>query len=528
MSLTPDTNGELEKKLWKSANQLRGPVESAQYKHIILGLLFLKHMSDSFEKRRKNLEEKTQDPDSDYYCGDNEDEREYILNDKDEYYRENVFFIPEEARWNYLVEQATQPGIGKKIDDAMRKIEKENSQLKGMLPKVYSRSTLPRDALEQLLNLFTNVDMSKTDENGDERQDQDILGRVYEYFIKEFARNEGHRGGEFYTPKHVVELLVEILEPYEGRIFDPFCGSGGMFVQSHKFLKRHGVDESQISIYGQEINEATWRICKMNLLLRGIEGNIKLGDSIRDDQHKGLEADKIITNPPFNMSDWGKNVIADDDPRFNYGMPPANNANFAFIQHMLYHLKDGGMAGTVMANGSMSVQNTQGDIRKEIIERDHLDCVIALPKQLFYTTQIPACLWIMSKGKSSDKYRDREDETLFIDARELYESVDRTQNILTREHINKIANTVRAYRGEEEADDYEDEKGFCKVATTEEIADNSYIITPGRYVGIKEKDEEEIPFDVKMEKLTGELREQFQKSNELQEKIEQNLEEIGF
>lgn len=523
-----ENNRKLEKKLWKAANELRGPVESAEYKHIVLGLMFLKHMSDSFEERRKELEEKTRDPDSEYYCGDNEDERSYVLSDKDEYYRENIFYIPEDSRWSYLVDRATQPDIGKKIDDAMREIEKENPPLKGMLPKVYSRSTLPHESIEQLLNIFTNVEISRTGSGGEERQDQDVLGRVYEYFIKEFARAEGHRGGEFYTPKPVVELLVEILEPFKGRIFDPFCGSGGMFVQSHKFLKEHGGKESQISIYGQEINEATWRICKMNLLLRGIGGNIKLGDSIRDDQHKGLKADRIITNPPFNMSNWGKDSIADDDPRFEYGLPRADNANFAFMQHMIYHLNDTGMAGTVMANGSMSVQNTQGEIRRKMIEDDLLDVVVALPKQLFYTTQIPACLWIFSKGKREDEYRERAGETLFIDAREIYESVDRTQNILTHDQIDKIANTVRAYRGEEGAGKYEDVTGFCKVATTDEIADNNYIITPGRYVGIKEKEEEGIPFEVKMEQLTSELREQVKKSNELQEKIEENLEEIGF
>jgi len=521
-------NGDLEKKLWKSAEKMRGPVESAEYKHIVLGLLFLKYISDSFEKRRKELEEKTRDEDSPYYCGEDEEERQHILGDKDQYYSEGFYYVPEEGRWSYLQDNATQPKIGKMIDDAMRAIEDENPDLKGILPKIYASSPAPRNTLEELINLFADLELTETKDNGEEKKDNDVFGRVYEYFIKEFARNEGHRGGEFYTPKSVVELLVEILEPYEGRIFDPFCGSGGMFVQSYKFIKEHEGDTDDISIYGQEINEATLRICEMNLAIRNLEGDVRLGDSIRDNQHRGLKADRIITNPPFNMSEWGKNSIADDDPRFKYGMPPSNNANFAFIQHMIHHLNEVGMCGTVMANGSLSVQDSQGDIRKEIIEDDLLDVVVALPKELFYTTSIPACLWIMSEGKDTDEHRPRSGETLFVDARELYKSVDRTQNILTEDQIEKIADTVRAYRGQEGAGEYEDKKGFCKVASTEEIDDNSYIITPGRYVGIEEDDEEDIPFEVKMEDLVGELREKFKESNNLQEKIEHNLEELGF
>jgi type I restriction enzyme M protein len=301
-----------------------------------------------------------------------------------------------------------------------------------------------------------------------------------------------------------------------------------MFVQSHKFLERKGGDEGQISIYGQEVNEATWRICKMNLFLRGIDGNIQLGDSIRDDKFGNLSADKIITNPPFNMSEWGKETVSDEDPRFDYGMPPSNNANFAFIQHMLYHLDDDGMAGTVMANGSMSVQGSEGEIREEIIEKDLLDAIISLPQELFYTTQIPVCLWILSKGKDSDQYRERSDETLFIDARDLYESIDRTTNRLNRDHINKIADTVRAYRGESGVDEYEDETGYCKVACIDEIAENDYMITPGRYVGVDQDVGDDVPFDVKMEELTAEIREKFQRSDELQEEIEENLREVGF
>ncbi len=516
-------DGKFEKSLWQSAEGLRGPVESAEYKHIVLGLLFQKYMSDAFEQRRAELRKLTRKEGSIYYCGDDDEERQFILEDKDAYHGENVFYVPEEARWEYLIDNATDSDIGAQIDDAMRAIEEENSdRLDGMLPKRYTR--IPQDTLEGLLNEFAELDLG----NRKETQDEDVFGRVYEYFIKEFARQEGHRGGEFYTPKHVVELLVEILEPFEGRIFDPFCGSGGMFVQSHKFLERKGVDESQVSIYGQEVNDATWRICKMNLYLRGIDGNIQLGDSIRKDRFPNLRADKIITNPPFNMSEWGKDTVSEEDSRFEYGMPPSNNANFAFIQHMISHLDDNGMAGTVMANGSMSVQGKEGKIREEIIEDNLLDAVIALPGELFYTTSIAVCLWIISKGKDSDEYRNRTDETLFIDAKELYESIDRTQNRLTREHIQTISDTVRAYRGEDTVDEYEDKTGFCKVATTEEIADNGYMVTPGRYVGIERDTENEVPYEVKMEELSAELREQFQQSNALQEDIEANIEELGF
>ena len=526
MAIAGNSNGELEKKLWETAEKLRGPVDPSEYKDFALGLLFLKSMSDSFEARKQELEEKTRDEDSRYYTED-EKEREYILEDKDEYKRENVFYLPEGTRWQHFVDNATDPQIGKKIDDAMRTIEDENPRLKGILPKGYSRSSLSdnsSDALEGLINLFADVNMEA--ENGD--QDEDIFGRIYEYFIKQFAMEGGQKGGEFYTPKSVVELMVQILEPYEGRIFDPFSGSGGMFVQSQKFIQEHGGDTDKISIYGQEAKGSTLQISKMNLYLRGLDGNIKQGDSILNDQHKGLEADYVLTNPPFNMSEWGKDQIADDDPRFKYGVPPSNNANYAFIQHMIHHLNDIGMVATVMANGAMSAQNNEGEIRKGIIEDDLLDTVIALPKQLFYTTGIPACIFVFANGKDSDRYRDRSGETLFIDATEYYEPVGRTQNRLSGDHIEKIANTVRAYRGEDDAGEYEDEEGFCMIAKTDEIADNRFIITPGRYVGIKENGEDRRSFENRMENLSAELRENFQKSDELQEKIEKSLQEVGF
>lgn len=526
MATTGSSNGDLEEKLWETAEKLRGPVDPFEYKDFALGLLFLKSMSDSFEARRDELEDKTRDQNSRYYTED-EKEREYILTDKDEYKRENVFYLPEGARWQYFVDKATDPQIGRKIDEAMRAIEEENPRLKGILPKGYSRSSLSdnsSDALEGLINLFADLDMEG--ENGE--QDEDVFGRIYEYFIKQFAMKGGQKGGEFYTPKSVVELMVEILEPYEGRIFDPFSGSGGMFVQSQKFIEEHGGDTDKISIYGQEIKESTLQISKMNLYLRGLDGNIKQGDSILNDQQKGLEADYILTNPPFNMSEWGKNQIADDDPRFEFGMPPSNNANYAFIQHMIHHLNDTGMAATVMANGAMSAQGDEGGIRKQIIEEDLLDAVIALPKQLFYTTGIPACLLIFSKGKAKDQFRDRSGETLFIDGRDQYEALNRTQNRLSEENIEKISKAVKRYRGESGVGEYEDEKGFCKAVTIDDIAENRYIVTPGRYVGISPGEEEAEPFEAKMERLSANLRKNFQKSNKLSEEIDKVLQEAGF
>ncbi|GAB7019666.1 type I restriction-modification system subunit M [Halostagnicola bangensis] len=531
MSIAGTSNGELERKLWETATKLRGPVDPSEYKDYTLGLLFLKKMSEAFEERRQKLEEKTRDPDSRYYVGDDEEEREYILTDKDEYTSETVFYIPEEARWQYLVDNATDPQIGQQIDEAMRAVEEENPRLKGMLPKGYSRSTLPHDSLEGLINLFADLEMDERDENGDKKEDEDIFGRVYEFFIKKFAMESGQKGGEFYTPKSVVELLVEILEPYEGRIFDPFCGSGGMFVQSHKFLQSHGGDTDQISIYGQEIKESTWRISKMNLYLRGLDGNIKLGDSIRDDQHQGLDADYIIANPPFNMDGWGRDAVASDDPRFKYGVPPNSSGNFAFIQHMIHHLNDGGICGTVMSNGALAVKGEEGDIREKIIEDDLVDTIIALPNRLFYTTEIPVSLWILSKGKGkhTESQRNRKDESLFIDAREMFLKVDKTHKTLDKDHITEIAEKVRSYRGEPEADEYEDEPGFCKIATRKEIQSQDYILAPGRYVGIEGGiGRPDIPFEERMDALSEELRMSLDEEAELRKRIEASLDEVGF
>ncbi|MFC4550791.1 MULTISPECIES: type I restriction-modification system subunit M [Halorussus] len=526
MAISGDSNGELEKRLWKTAEKLRGPVDPSEYKDFALGLLFLKSMSDSFKARRQELEEKTRNSDSRYYTED-EQERKYILSDKDEYKRENVFYIPEEARWQYFVNNATDPQIGKKIDDAMRAIEDENPRLKGILPKGYSRSSLSdnsSDALEGLINLFADLDMEA--ENGD--KDKDVFGRVYEYFIKQFAIEGGQKGGEFYTPKSIVELMVEILEPYEGRIFDPFSGSGGMFVQSQKFIESHGGDTDKISIYGQEIKESTLQISKMNLYLRGLDGNIKQGDSILNDQHKGLEADYILTNPPFNMSEWGRSSVSDDDPRFIYGLPPATKqgGNFAFVQHMLSHLNNQGMVGTVMANGSLSIQGDEGEIRKEIIKNDLVDVIVTLPIKLFYTTDIPVCLWFLSNDKENDKCRNRKGETLFIDATDMYDEMGDSRHALSNRHIKLIVSKVREFRGQTDQE-FSDVTGFAYKATTEEISENSFILTPSRYVGI-DLDDNTVPFEAKMESLSSNLREEMQKSNELEEQIKKNIEEVGF
>ena len=523
MAIAGNSNGELEKKLWETAEKLRGPVDPSNYKDFALGLLFLKSMSDSFEKRRQELEEKTRDPDSRYYTED-EQEREYILTDKDEYRRENVFYLPEEARWQYFVDNATDPQIGKKIDDAMRSIEEENPRLKGILPKGYSRSSLASngsDALEGLINLFADIEMEG--ENGE--QDEDIFGRVYEYFIKKFAMEGGQKGGEFYTPKSVVELLVEILEPFEGRIFDPFSGSGGMFVQSQKFIEEHGGDTDKISIYGQEIKESTLQISKMNLYLRGLDGSIKQGDSIRNDQHKGLEADYVITNPPFNMEEWGRDAIADDDPRFRYGLPPESNANFAFMQHMLNHLNEHGMVSTVMAEGSLSAKGEQASIRKKMIEDDVVDAIISLPKDLFYTTGISVCLWILSNEKENDEYRDRSDETLFIDASDMYESVNQSLNVLSENHIEKIASTVHAYQDREDSAEYKDINDFCKIASLPEIQSNDFILSPSRYIDLPEKSRD-VPAQTRIEEIKMELEEINNQSNVDHNKIMENLDQV--
>ncbi len=508
-----------EDKLWQAADKLRGHMDPSEYKHVVLGLVFLKYISDSFENRREDLKKEINNPESMVY------QQEETLEDRDEYLAENVFWVVPEARWSHLQSHAKSPEIGKMIDDAMRAIEKENPRLQGVLPKDYGRPALDKRRLGELVDLISGITL------GDEvSQRKDVLGRVYEYFLAKFASAEGKGGGEFYTPAHVVRVLVEMLQPYKGRVFDPCCGSGGMFVQSEKFIKAHGGRTTDIAIYGQESNPTTWRLAQINLAIRGIDADLggQFADSFHQDLHPDLRADFVLANPPFNDSDWGGDRLQ-DDPRWQFGTPPSGNANFAWVQHFIYHLNPRGIAGFVLANGSMSSQTSnEGEIRKNIIEDDLVDCMVALPGQLFYSTQIPVCLWFLARDKENSGFRDRRGETLFIDARKLGEMVDRTHRELTEDDIRKIADTYHAWRGQPELPKYDDVAGFCKSAKTEEIRDNNFILTPGRYVGIPEREEDDEPFEEKMLRLTDQLYEQFAESERLEEAIRKNLEELGY
>ncbi|TET39219.1 MAG: SAM-dependent DNA methyltransferase [Planctomycetota bacterium] len=497
-----------EEKLWAAADKMRGHMDAGEYKHVALGLIFLKYISDAFQERHEALQSiENADPE-----------------DRDEYMAENVFWVPKKARWSKLQAKAHTPEIGKLIDDAMVAIEKKNITLKGVLPKDYARPSLDKTRLGELIDLMGTIGLG-TKENGS----KDILGRVYEYFLGKFASAEGKGGGEFYTPQSIVELLVAMIEPYKGRVYDPCCGSGGMFVQSRKFVDAHDGKRTDISIYGQESNPTTWRLCKMNLALRAIEGNIgpHHADTFHNDVHKDLKADFILANPPFNDSDWGGERLP-DDVRWKYGRPPKGNANYAWIQHKIHHLAPNGIAGFVLANGSMSTQSSgEGDIRKAIIEADLVDCMIALPTQLFYTTGIPACLWFLSRSKKNGKFRDRRGKTLFIDARKLGTLVDRAHRELAGDEVERIAKTYHAWRSEKGAGKYEDIPGFCKSAKTEEIAEHGYVLTPGRYVGAEEIDDDGEPFEDKMKRLTAKLEEQFTESAKLEKVIRQNLKGVS-
>jgi len=498
-----------EEKLWAAADKLRGHMDAAEYKHVVLGLVFLKYISDAFAERYDELKaDKHADPE-----------------DRDEYTAENVFWVPKVARWPHLQAAAKQPTIGKAIDDAMVAIEKENPSLKGVLPKDYARPSLDKHRLGELIDLIGTIGL------GDRAsRSKDVLGRVYEYFLGRFASAEGKGGGEFYTAQSVVKLLVEMIEPYKGRIYDPCCGSGGMFVQSEKFVEAHGGRVGDLSIYGQESNNTTWRLAKMNLAIRGIEGNLgpHNGDTFHADLHKDLKADYILANPPFNVSDWGGDRLR-EDVRWKYGTPPVGNANFAWVQHMIHHLASSGVAGFVLANGSMSSnQSGEGEIRRRIIEADLIDCMIALPGQLFYTTQIPVCLWFLARSKKNGKHRDRRGQTLFIDARKLGVLVDRTHRELPDNVVARIAGTYHAWRGEKGAGEYTDVSGFCKSATQEEIKSHGYMLTPGRYVGAEEAEDDGEPFDEKMQRLTSTLYEQFDESRRLDKVIRKNLAGLGY
>ena len=511
----PPADAAPEAQLWGMADALRGSMDAAEYKHVVLGLVFLKYISDAFEEAHAQLvAEQDQGADPEH---------------PDEYRAQNVFWVPSEARWPNLQAYARQPTIGQAVDAAMAAVERENLALKDVLPKDYARPALDKERLGQVVDLVSNIQVG-----GAEARATDVLGRVYEYFLEQFAIAEGRKGGEFYTPRSVVRLLVEMLEPYHGRVYDPCCGSSGMFVQSVEFIRAHasgngngGRAKRDISIYGQESNYTTWRLAKMNLALRGIEGQIAQGDSFRNDQHPDLRADFILANPPFNVSDWGGERLS-GDRRWEFGVPPVGNANFAWVQHFLHHLSPRGIAGFVLANGSMSSnQSGEGEIRKAIIEAELLDCIIALPGQLFRSTQIPACLWFLSKGRRNGEPRARPGETLFIDARKLGNMVDRTRRDFSAEDIARISATYHAWRdGGEPA--YADVPGFCKSTSLDEVRGHGHVLTPGRYVGAAPQEDDGEPFAEKMARLAAQWREQQAEAARLDDAIAENLAKLGF
>lgn len=492
--------------LFKAADKLRGNLEPSEYKHVALGLIFLKYISDAFDEMHARL---AADP-----LADAEDPEEYLA--------ENVFWVPKEARWAHLQANAKRPEIGKLIDDAMESIERfpSNEGLKGVLPKSYARPTLNKTMLGELIDLFSNIGLHDSSDKA-----KDLLGRVYEYFLSGFASSEGKRGGEFFTPRSVVRTLVEMLEPYKGRVYDPCCGSGGMFVQSEKFIEEHGGRRNDIAIYGQEINHTTWRLAKMNLAVQGIDADIRWNNegSFHRDELPDLKADYILANPPFNISDWGGERLS-EDVRWKHGAPPKGNANFAWLQHILHHLAPRGTAGVVLANGSMSSQQSgEGDIRKAMIEADVVDCMVALPGQLFFSTQIPACLWILARDKSANGHRDRRGEILFIDARKLGFMVDRVRKEFSAEDIDKVAGTYHRWRNKDPSTAYSDEPGFCRVAALAEVRANGFVITPGRYVGALDAEYDAVSFAERFAELQDRLAAQFAKGHALEGAISQAL-----
>jgi type I restriction enzyme M protein len=510
-----------EDTLWKAADKLRGSMDSSEYKHVVLGLVFLKYVDDAFGERRAQL---AADLVSD---GIPSDQAEELLESRDEYTAEGVFWVPPEARWEFLQSKAKQPEIAKIIDAAMDAVEVENPSLRGVLPKNFARPSLDVRRLGELVDLIAGLGLG-----GAEHREKDLLGRVYEYFLGRFASQEGKGGGEFYTPRSVVKLLVEMIEPYKGRVYDPCFGSGGMFVQSENFVEAHGGRRNDIAVYGEELNDTTWRLGKMNLAIRGIEANLgpRWGDTFHDDLHPDLKADFILANPPFNISDWGGDQLR-DDPRWRFGAPPVGNANFAWLQHMASKLAPQGVAGVVLANGSLSSQQSgEGDIRRKMVEADLVECIVALPGQLFYSTPIPVSLWFLSRDKTSGgsrHWRDRKGEVLFIDARNLGTMVDRTHKEFSPEDMAKIADTYHAWRGEPDAGSYEDDPGFCASAATAQMTEQRYILTPGRYVGSGGAEDDGEPIYDKIARLKMELIEAFDDSHQLEMKVRAHLEGLG-
>lgn len=511
---------DFESQLWAAADKLRGHMDASEYKHVVLGLIFLKYISDSFEEVHAQLvNEKDANPE-----------------DRDEYLAQNIFWVPKEARWSFLQGKAKQPEIGKYLDDGMVAIERDNPTLKNILPKDFARPTLDKIRLGELIDLVSGIGLGSS-----ENRAKDVLGRVYEYFLSQFASAEGKKGGEFYTPQSVVRVLVSMLAPYKGRIFDPCCGSGGMFVQSEKFVEAHGGKVDDIAVYGQESNPTTWKLAKMNLAIRGITSDLgkENADSFHRDLHPDLKADFILANPPFNMSDWGGDRLR-EDKRWKYGVPPVNNANYAWIQLFIHHLAPNGTAGFVLANGSMSSNTSgEGEIRKALIEADMVDCMVALPGQLFFSTTIPVCLWFLTRNKGEVKGkkgagRDRRGETLFIDARKMGVLTDRVHRDLTEEDIAKIADVYHAWKksgtmiGDDLLMDYDNVLGFCKSVVLKEIQEQGYVLTPGRYVGASELEDDDEPFEQKMARLTKELEIQFEQSKELEQKIRVNLGNLKY
>ncbi|MFI1562317.1 type I restriction-modification system subunit M [Streptomyces sp. NPDC020490] len=524
---TASTAKEIQDILWKAADKLRGSIDAAQYKEFVLGLIFLKYVSDAFEERRTELAKELVED------GISEDRLDDFLEDRDEYTGAHVFWVPETARWSWIAANAKAQGVGKLLDEAMDAIMRENASLTGVLPKIFNQDRVDQKRLGELVDLISDARFG----GSEDKPAQDLLGEVYEYFLGNFARAEGKRGGEFYTPSSVVRLIVEILEPYEGRVYDPACGSGGMFVQAAKFIEAHRGKghKTDISIFGQELNERTWRLAKMNLAIHGIDGNLaaRWGDTFADDKHADLKADYVMANPPFNIKDWARD---ETDPRWKYGVPPKNNANYAWLQHMISKLGERGTAGIVLANGSMSSQSSgEGEIRQALVEADLVACMVALPSQLFRTTQIPACLWFLSKDKSPQGARrldDRRGEILFIDARSVGEMADRTERIFTEADVRKIADAYHAWRGTASAREagltYEDVPGFCYSADLEKVREHGYVLTPGRYVGAVEAEEEDTEAVVdRISKLTEELYELFDKSAELEKTVREQLGGIG-
>ena len=499
----------IEDKLWKTADALRGSMDASEYRNVVLGLIFLKYVSDSFETRHNDLL-KTDYPED--------------AEDPDMYLSENIFWVPKEARWELIQQSAKTPQIGEIIDKAMDAIEKSNDSLRGVLSKNYASPDLDKTRLGEVVDLISDIHLGN-----EKAKKSDVLGRVYEYFLNEFASQEGKKGGEFYTPRSIVRTLVEMIEPYKGRIYDPCCGSGGMFVQSDKFVQEHQGKIGDLSVYGEESNPTTWKLAKMNLAIRGIDNNLgpHQGDTFTNDLHKGERFDFILANPPFNVKNWNGDKLR-DDARWKYGVPPVGNANYAWIEHIISKLAPDGKAGFVLANGALSTSTKEEyAIRKAILEDDKIDAIVALPDKMFYSTGIPVSLWFVDMNKESDDERSRKGETLFIDARALGEMVDRTHREFSKDDIKKVADTYHAYRGTN-GQEYKDVPGFCKIAKLDEIAKNDYVLTPGRYVGLAKQEDDGEPYEVKMARLTGELKKQFEESNKLQAEIKDMLKELGY